>query len=394
LRTFITGISTDYTDFAHTGPGTLAGRYMRLFWQPIALARDLQPGRAVPVRVMSEDFTLYRGEGGTPHLVDFRCAHRGTQLSTGWVEGDCIRCFYHGWKYDETGQCVEQPAEDDSFARKVRINSYPVQEYLGLIFAYLGDGSRADGELPPKLPRYPDFEDEGVLTPSTYVRDCNWFQNLENVVDEVHVAFTHRVSGFGNHGLYVVPEVSAEVSEWGVTMYARRPGSDADGEQVRVTQLGMPNIANVAGSPTTDEGGWEDFIAWRVPIDDTVHRSFNVHMAHVKGEAAERYRQEAAKRRAGRPKDPYYPLARQVMRGELAWEDVEQRPDIVGIQDYVSQVGQGIIADRESEHLGKSDVGIITLRRLWSRELRALAEGQPLTQWVRPKHLTPAPGAV
>ncbi|HLG69988.1 MAG TPA: Rieske 2Fe-2S domain-containing protein [Chloroflexota bacterium] len=379
----------DYTDFAHTGPGTLAGRYMRMFWHPIYMARDLKPGRAVPIRIMSEDFTLYRGEGGKPHLVDFRCAHRGTQLSTGWVEGDCIRCFYHGWKYDETGQCVEQPAEDEAFARKVRINSYPVQEYLGLIFAYLGEG------LPPELPHYPDFEDEGVLTPSTYVRDCNWFQNLENVVDEVHVAFTHRVSEFGNHGLYVVPEVSAEASEWGVTMYAKRPGeSCADGEQVRVTQLGMPNIANVAGSPNTDEGGWEDFIAWRVPIDDTVHRSFNVHMAHVKGEAAERYKEEAAKRRASRPKDSYIPLAQQVMRGELAWPDVEHRPDIVGIQDYVSQVGQGVFADRENEHLGKSDVGIIILRRLWTRELRALAESQPLTQWTRPKHLTPAPGAV
>ena len=373
----------DYTDFAHTGPETLAGRYLRSFWQPVCLARDLQPGRALPLRVMSEDFTLYRGEGGAPHLVAFRCAHRGTQLSTGWVEGDCIRCFYHGWKYDETGQCVEQPAEDEAFAGKVRIASWPVQEYLGLIFTYLGDG------LPPELPRYPDFEAEGVLTPSTYVRDCNWFQNLENVVDEVHVAFTHRDSEFGAHGLYVVPEVSADETEWGVAMYAARPG-----EMVRVTQLGMPNIANVAGSPTTDEGGWEDFIAWRVPIDDTVHRSFNLHMAHVSRVAAERYREEAARRRAGRPSDPYYPLARQLMRGELGWEDVNGRPDIVGIQDYVSQVGQGIFADREAERLGKSDVGIIILRRLWAAELRALAEGRSLRQWRRPEHVKPVPGAV
>src|SRR6266542_3694406 len=89
-------------DFAHTGPGTPAGRFLR------------------------EDYTLYRGEEGQVHLVDFRCAHRGTQLSTGWVEGDCIRCFYHGWKYDGAGQCVEQPAEDAGFASKVRIRSYPV----------------------------------------------------------------------------------------------------------------------------------------------------------------------------------------------------------------------------------------------------------------------------
>src|SRR5438105_2887509 len=131
-----------YEDFLHTGPGTLAGRYLRRFWQPVHVSRELQPGQAKPVRIMSEDFTLYRGEDGAPHLLDFRCAHRGTQLSTGWVEGDCIRCFYHGWKYDPTGQCVEQPAEDAGFAQKVTIRSFPCEEYLGLIFAYFGDAER------------------------------------------------------------------------------------------------------------------------------------------------------------------------------------------------------------------------------------------------------------
>src|SRR5207245_5192386 len=92
--------STDWTNFAQIGPGTLAGRYLRTFWQPVYRAQDLPAGRAKPIRIMNEDFTLYRGEGGTPHLLAFRCAHRGTQLSTGWVEGDELRCFYHGWKYD------------------------------------------------------------------------------------------------------------------------------------------------------------------------------------------------------------------------------------------------------------------------------------------------------
>src|SRR5262249_578066 len=139
----------DYTDFAHTGPGTLAGRFMRRFWHPVYLAAHLPTGHAKPIRIMGEDFTLYRGESldapvwtcPEPHLVDARCAHRGTQLSTGWVEGDCIRCFYHGWRYDGSGQCLEQPAEDASFASKVRIKSYPCQEYLGLIFAYFGEGA-------------------------------------------------------------------------------------------------------------------------------------------------------------------------------------------------------------------------------------------------------------
>jgi len=74
-------------DFVHTGPATLAGRYMRMFWHPVFVSEELRPGRAVPIQIMAERFTLYRGESGTPYVVDFRCAHRGTQLSLGWVEG-------------------------------------------------------------------------------------------------------------------------------------------------------------------------------------------------------------------------------------------------------------------------------------------------------------------
>src|SRR5207248_205378 len=158
---------------------------------------------AKPITIMSEQFTLYRGEGGVPHLVDFRCAHRGTQLSTGWVEGDCLRCFYHGWKYDGAGQCVEQPAEDASFAAKVRIRSYPTEDYLGLIFAYLGDAERDDtGALrPPALPRYSVVEQAGVLSASSYVRQCNYWNNVESNMDELHVAFVHRDSDFSSYGL-------------------------------------------------------------------------------------------------------------------------------------------------------------------------------------------------
>src|SRR2546430_9491158 len=143
----------DWTDFVHVGPGTLAGEYMRQFWHPIMRVDDLPAGRAKPIRIMSEDLTLYRGEDGTPHCIAFRCAHRGTQLSTGWVEGDNLRCLYHGWEYDSSGQCIEQPAEPEPFCGKIRLRSYPAQEYLGLIFAYLGDG-----EAPP-LPRRPAVED-------------------------------------------------------------------------------------------------------------------------------------------------------------------------------------------------------------------------------------------
>jgi 5,5'-dehydrodivanillate O-demethylase len=362
-----------HADFVHTGPGTLAGRYLRSFWQPVALARDLAPGHAKPLRIMSEDFTLYRGEDGTPRVVAPRCAHRGTQLSTGWVEGACIRCFYHGWKYDGTGQCVEMPAEDPSFPPKVRITSYPTEEYLGLIFAYFGAGE------PPPLPRYPDFEEPGVLLPGLYTRYCNYFQHLENGVDEVHLAFVHRQSGFTEHGLnWDIPRVRAEEADHGMTIYSTR----ADDVE-RITHFLMPNMVRFKGSPASADSGWTDHLAWRVPVDDAHHLAFSVMLAHVTGDAAERFREQGRERRARLAQLPaFHDLAAAVRRGDLRVDDVADHLDLVPFQDTVAQLGQGVIADREHERLGRSDASVILLRRLWTRELQALAEGQPTKRWA------------
>ena len=190
-----------YTDRFHTGPGTLAGRFMRMFWLPVYLSEDLLPGTAKPIRIMSEEFTLYRGESGTPHVVAFRCAHRRTQLSVGWVEEDCIRCIYHGWKYEGSGQCVDQPAEANPWADKVKIASYPTREYLGFIFVFFGEGD------PPSLPRYSEFEDfEGILKWNLITRECNIWNNLENSLDYCHVGFVHQYT----HGLDGLIEKSVD----------------------------------------------------------------------------------------------------------------------------------------------------------------------------------------
>jgi 5,5'-dehydrodivanillate O-demethylase len=153
----VSGKKLQWEDLVATGPGTLAGSYLRRFWLPIHRAEELRPGEAKPIEIMSERFTLYRGAGGAPHVVGFRCPHRGTQLSTGWVEGDCIRCVYHGWLFNSAGQCTEQPAENTSFASKIRIRGCPTREYLGLIFAYFGEGEA------PTFPRFPHMEEDGVL---------------------------------------------------------------------------------------------------------------------------------------------------------------------------------------------------------------------------------------
>src|SRR5581483_1627077 len=220
---------TTEIDFVHTGPGTLAGRYMRRFWQPIFRAEDLPAGRAKPTRIMSEDLTVYRGENGEPHLLAFRCAHRGTQLSTGWVEGDNLRCFYHGWTYDPTGQCIEQPAEPEPFCQRIKIQSYPCEEYLGLIFAYLGEG-----EAPP-LTRFPDFEGEGRLEANVYLRSCNFFNRLDN--DGIHTWFVHRREGHDFRDWNGrIPQAQWSEDEWGTVSRTRAHNGS------NVTHRGMPTL--------------------------------------------------------------------------------------------------------------------------------------------------------
>ena len=383
----------DLSDSVRTGPGTLAGQYMRMFWQPVYRGKDLPHGQAKPLRIMGEDFTLYRGENGAAHMLDFRCAHRGTQLSVGWVEGDEIRCFYHGWKYDASGQCIEQPGEPKPFCKKIRIRSYPVDEYLGLIFAYLGEGD------PPPLPRYPDFEREEGREANIYVRRCNFFNNLDN--DNVHVYFVHRRPGVdfqewkGN-----IPTSTEVEDEWGVARTNIKPRGRSN-----VTRRGMPNMKlrkEKPGSPTSPRS--ENSIAWHVPIDDESHYAVQVDVALQEGIAP---RPTDSKEWVD-PNDvgelilaaklsmqdvewdsspAYARVRRELLVGKLPVPDTEWLyTDKVKVQDVVSQVGQGRIPDRSAEHLGHTDSAVILLRKIWERELRALAEGRPLKQWFRPEH--------
>lgn len=368
-----------YQDLARTGPGTIAGRFMRLFWQPVFVSEELAAGRAKPIRIMSEDFTLYRGESGTPHLLEFRCAHRGTQLSSGWVEQDDIRCRYHGWRYAGTGQCVEQPAERKPFADRVKLKSYPVQEYLGLIFAYLGEAE------PPPFLRYPHFEQDGFVEALARVRRCNYWYDLDNHLDMLHVDWTHRHRLAFDEILHVSESkpwsFDAWETEWGITAQFQL----ADGG-VRVNHFPMPNIevfcnpSPVRGTPTIT-----DNLSWRVPIDDTSQVSFNLRLWPPDSKAG--HNEDRKHRESQRAL--YVPVEvwdEKILRGELSLEDLIGRNDVpvwdmAKIQDDVMQIGQGAIEHREAEHLGSSDKGVILARRIWMRELQALAEGRPLKQW-------------
>ncbi len=366
-------------DFWATGPGTPAGRYLRRHWQPVYHVADLPRARPVPVRILSQDFVLYRGESGAVHMMDARCPHRGMQLSSGRIEGECVRCFYHGWKFDETGQCVDQPAEDSEFAHKVRIASYPVEAYLGLVFAWLGDGA------PPPLPRYPDFERfDGVVEIDSYRRDCNYFQNVENALDMSHVAFVHGDNRAAFREIGRGRDLEAEESDWGIRYTYTRP----DGKQ-RTQQFGMPNIYNLTALPTDPDIGWQESLFWWVPVDDLRHVQFSIHRVPVTGAAAERVGARRQARRKTIDVD-HNRLGEDLLAGRIGMDDVDTgRVDMIRLQDDIAQMGQGRVADRSAERLGRGDVGVIMIRRLWTREMKSMENGGALKDWTRTPDIRP-----
>jgi 5,5'-dehydrodivanillate O-demethylase len=324
---------------------------------------------------MGEHITLFRGEGGGAFAVEDRCPHRQTMLSLGTVEGDCIRCFYHGWKFDGAGQCVEQPAEKNSFADKVQAVAYPVQEYFGLIFAYLGEGEA------PEFPRFPELEEaEGVRMVNRFVVPCNYFQRIENDLDEVHVHFVHRVSTHGA-GLDEIPEIAVTETEYGIRREGSRSGGGANAS--RTAHWMMPNAHLVDLPPSPENPYWTIHLAWRVPLDDETMASFTVSLRRADPKLAPAGAREATVK-------PIVPdpleVTNDILAGKLRVQDLD--PGYRGlfqVQDSVALAGQGRIVDRSKDRLGSSDKGVILLRRLWERELKALDEGLPLKTWRRPR---------
>lgn len=359
--------SKDWRDMQHTGPDTLAGQYMRKFWHPVYVAENLKAGEARPIRIMGEDFTLYKGETGAPHVLDFRCAHQGTQLSVGWVEGDNIRCFFHGWVFDPMGQCIEQPGEWKPFCEKIRIRSYATEAYLGLVFAYFGENA------PPPLPRYPDFEEGGIREVSYYERECNYAQDFEP--KPIHGGFVHS-DGPPFSRLRIPTHVRAEETEWGFTTYTTHTNG-----QVKAKPYGMPNVHHVQGPPDRWGSGWTDNLVHIVPIDDEHMLSFTVRLIRLTGEPAQQYLE---RRGPYQPRQFNHELVKLILAGKLQLKDINPESiDMTWLEDNIAYVGQGAIADRSKEHLAPSDAGNTLMRQIWQRELRALAEGRPLQQWRR-----------
>src|SRR5918999_331123 len=186
-------VSQEQSDaLTRTGPGTIMGAFFRRYWIPALHDWELPDPDCPPVRVklLGERLVAFRDTQGRIGLIDEFCAHRGVSLWFGRNEECGLRCPYHGWKYDVTGQCVDVPSEPDEsgFSKKIKLKNYPLVERGGVLWTYMGP--------PEKQPPPPEWEFCTVAPKQTFttkrMQESNWLQAMEGGIDSSHVSWLHR----------------------------------------------------------------------------------------------------------------------------------------------------------------------------------------------------------
>jgi 5,5'-dehydrodivanillate O-demethylase len=383
---------------SRVGPGTPMGQLLRRYWHPVAGSAELAHEPTKAVLLLGEKLVLYRDRSGALGLVGEACAHRRVNLLYGIPEQKGLRCPYHGWLYNEKGQCLEQPAEapDSTFKERIKIPAYPVQELGGLVWAYLGP------EPAPLLPRW------DVLVRDNVIRDigacvipCNWLQTMENSMDPVHVEWLH-----GWYAKYVMErraQVGAQALGVDSQQYERERQALAlegpeyldrrnfqdrwtGGKPRRHLKIGFDVFEHGLIKRRVLEGHTEADEDWqvghpvifpnilrvgngsrhefqiRVPMDDT-HTWHLWYTCNDPGPGAQL------------PKQAVVPLYQVPVYDKQGWVIT----DFGNGQDAMAWITQGGIADRTAEKLGESDKGIILYRRLLNQQLQlALDGGDPM----------------
>jgi phenylpropionate dioxygenase-like ring-hydroxylating dioxygenase large terminal subunit len=377
---------TENDMLTQTGPDTAMGRLFRRYWIPALLSEELPANDCPPVRVqlLSERLIAFRNSDGRYGLIDEFCAHRGVSLWFGRNEECGLRCSYHGWKFDVTGQCIDMPSEPEhsGFARKVRLTSYPLIERGGILWAYMGP---VEEEPPP-----PEWEFATVAAAQSFtskrLQECNWLQAMEGGIDSSHVSFLHRgdlnsdplfKGARGNqYNLSDARPVFEVVESPGGLYIGARRNTETGDYYWRITQWVMPSFTMIAprGSHSVHGHFW-------IPIDDE-HCwtwSFDYHPTRPLTDA------EVAAMRAGkgihvtyvpgtfRPlanKENDYLMDRDAQRAGRTYSGVEG----FAMQDASLQESMGPIVDRTKETLVSTDIGIIMARQRLLRAATALAE--------------------
>jgi phenylpropionate dioxygenase-like ring-hydroxylating dioxygenase large terminal subunit len=381
-----------------TGPGTPGGDLFRQYWIPALLTEELPENDCPPVRVkmLSERLIAFRDSEGRYGLIDEFCAHRGVSLWFGRVEECGIRCAYHGWKYDVTGQCIEVPSEPENsnFSSKVKLTSYPLVKVGDILWTYLGD--------PESEPARPAFEFVHVPPEQTYTskrwQESNWLQALEGGIDSSHVSWLHS-GGLKSDPLFkgargneynlndLRPFFEVAEADGGLFIGARRNAEDGH-YYWRITPWVMPSFTIVP--PRGDHPVHGHF--W-VPIDDhnTWVYTFDYHplRALTPGERQAmkdghgvHSRNIPGTYRPQENKDNDYLMDREAQKRGETFSGVRG----IAQQDASLQESMGPIVDRTKERLVSSDTGIIKARQKLRKAVEALRDEGVTPPGVDPAH--------
>ncbi|MEX0339896.1 MAG: Rieske 2Fe-2S domain-containing protein, partial [Arenibacterium sp.] len=344
-----------------------------------------------PVDLLGERLVLFRDTSGDLGLIQRHCPHRGADLCYGRLEDNGLRCPFHGWHFDRSGQCVEQPGEpaDSRMHERVRAVSYPVVEKNGIIWAYLGPST------PPPFPSFDCFR-----APDSHVFAfkglwaCNWLQALEVGIDPAHASFLHRflqdedpADSYGKQFRdtaanteipmtkllrdYPRPEITVDETDYGMRLTALRHMDDGR-THVRVTNHIFPGAICI---PMSRE---MTITQWHVPIDDRRCYWFSMFTSFTDPVNKTLMREQRLKEH--RLPD-YAPLKNAA--NNYGYDPDEQTRETytgmgldINVHDQWAVESMGAIQDRTQEHLGKTDVGIIANRRRLRAAIAAVKEGR------------------
>jgi phthalate 4,5-dioxygenase oxygenase subunit len=374
------------------GPGTPMGTLMRQYWMPSMMSRELPSPDCPPVRlrILSENLIAFRTTSGKVGVVANACPHRGASLFFGRNEEEGLRCVYHGWKFDVAGNCTDMPSEpaESNFKNKVHATAYPVQERGGLVWIYMGPRA-----VPPPLPELEvNMLPEGESYIGAYASECNWLQSLEGDYDTIHLGFLHQGSMRPEDSIPGSPEYYVLKNRWaryttedtpfGCTYGCNRPAEE-DSTYWRIAHFLFPFYAMI---PTVPLGHRKHFIVV-VPVDD--ENCMRFHMGEVingrGGNTGPDYNGMTTgyhydTKHNGTGWLDRYPLAGNARNDYLIDRDVQRQNQgplgYSGIpgrgQDGAVTESMGVIYQRDAEHLGVTDAGIIRMRRLLIRATRGL----------------------
>jgi phthalate 4,5-dioxygenase len=370
----------------HVGSGTPMGNLMREYWIPVMLCEELADRDSVPMRVrlLTEDLIMFRDTSGRVGLIQDACMHRGASLFFGRNEEDGLRCVYHGWKYDVTGQCVDMPNEpaESNFKAKIKATAYPCEEYGGMIWTYMGPRSPAPAL--PKLEWATVPAEQRNLSPM--LRECNWMQGLEGDIDTSHLYFLHsRLNAEedrgpqNDQGVYHEdkhPHLHLVETPYGM-MYGAQREQDADHFYWRITQYMFPfhTYFPPGGQPGVPGHMW-------VPLDDFNTMVWSV--SYNPNEPMPRRQQWT------RPEvEPFLPATSDGLgrwratanktNDYMIDREIQRTRTFTGLptiplQDQAVTESMGGIANRVTEHLGTSDAMIVRVRQKLIKAAKALRD--------------------